>query len=351
MHGHQHIGVTRVLAPARIPRPDDVDRVVMASRATSIDSVYGQMERIRAAALRQNVPAGVHGVLVYLSGWYLLWVEGPSAGVREALRRVARDPRHYSPRVLHFSQGPRLLPTPWSMMMLPSSDTADAVGQRVDALRTLLLSGRQFSPTSVLRRVAAPFGLPLGAGVTDPESFHRVGICAAESAPAFGLVRWIAGQQGQPTRHRRVAGEEGLDAGMDQVDILVDNLPCRLNALPWQSLVHGLLRVYLPEWQHMLMLFGGSVRGDETLMQRMVKAAAELPEPTSLLASAPDEETHARMAAIAAPAGLPYEPIAVASSQDHAVLWRALAAHIRRLGPPAGSEWAVPEGALLELAA
>lgn len=351
MHGHEHIGMTTPRPSPDAVRPETVDRVVAASMATSGDSVYAQMERIRAAALRHNVPAGVHGVLVYLSGWYLLWIEGPSAAVRDALRRVARDPRHHSPRVLHFSHGPRLLPTPWSMMMLPATEPMEVVGRRVDAVRALLLRGRQFAPTSVLRRVAAPFSLPLGEGASDPESFHRVGICAAESAPAFGLVRWVASQQGQPTRHRRVAGEEGLDAGMDQIDIVVDGQACRLNALPWQSLVHGLLRVYLPEWQHMLLVFGGSLRGDETLMQRMVKAAAALPEPTSLLASAPDDETHVRMAALAAPAGLPYEPIAVAASQDYAVIWRALAAHLLRLGPPAGSDWAVPDGALLELAA
>lgn len=235
--------------------------------------------------------------------------------------------------------------------MLPSSDSPHVVGQRVDELRALLLRGRQFPPTSVLRRVASPFALPLAHEGADPEAFHRIGICAAESAPSFGLVRWIASQMGQPTRHRRVAGEEGLDAGMDQIDILFEGQPCRLNALPWQSLVHGLLRVYLPEWRHMLLVFGGSPRGDETLMQRMVKAAALLPDPTALLASAPDEATHARMAGLAASEGLPYEPIAVTSSQDYAVIWTALAEQLRRLGPPISSHWAVPEGVPLELVA
>ena len=66
-----------------------VARVVYASESNLHDSIYAEMERIRASAVRHNVPAGVHTALLYQSGWFVQWKEGPGDALLKLMDRVA----------------------------------------------------------------------------------------------------------------------------------------------------------------------------------------------------------------------------------------------------------------------
>jgi hypothetical protein len=311
----------------------------MASMATRSEGMFQEMERIRATALRHNPAAGVHAVLVYLSGWFIYWAEGPPATALPLVKRVALDDRHHSAQLLHRSRGARLLPNPWSMMLAGSTEAAAAVGERVARLRHELKQGRQHAPSSVLRRLAAPMRLPQAQALADPEAFHRVGLCAADSDSAFSLVRWLSHRVGQLVQHRRVAAEDGRDIGMDTVDFMHGGHPCRVNALPRQALAFGLLRVYLSDWPQMLLLFTGDTRVDLALMQRTCRACEGLSQPPQLLGVAPDPATHVQMAAVAQTRGLHYDALAMAEPQDHAAAWLGLDEHLLRIGPPASTAW------------
>jgi hypothetical protein len=317
----------------------EVERLVVASVATRSEGMFQEMERIRATALRHNPAAGVHAVLVYLSGWFIYWAEGPPATALPLVKRVAQDVRHHSAQLLHRSRGARLLPNPWSMMLAGSTEAASAVGERVARLRQDLKQGRQYAPTSVLRRLATPMRLPQAQGHPDPDAFHRVGVCSADSDSAFSLVRWIAARVREPVQHRRVAGEDGRDIGMDTVDFMHGGHPCRANALPRQALLLGLLRLYLPDWPQLLLLFGGETRVDDAMMQRVCRACDGLPQPPKLLAVAPDAATHVRMAEAAQAQHLYYDALALAEPRDHAAAWLALDEHLLQLGPPSGTAW------------
>jgi hypothetical protein len=319
----------------------EVDRIVCASVATQAEGVYAQMESIRASELKHNEPLGLHAVLLHLSGWFVHWLEGPHDAVRQTLRRVSHDPRHWSPRIVHFSRGPRLLHDPWSMMLVPSPAKGTEIAERVMRLREEVREGRQCSAPGAVRRLATPLQPSVAAHVADPDAFHRVGFCSADSQHAFALVKMVGHAHRQEVLHRRVAGEGGHDMGFDAVDFLLGEWPCRVNALPWQSLQQGLLRLYLPDWQFMVLMFSGSSRTDDMLMQRVCKLLARLAGGPKLLAAAPNEQTHLRLEQLAREAGVPYDRLATCPQSDIANIWDAVSLRIQALGAPATPTWEV----------
>jgi hypothetical protein len=324
------------------PGVEDVERVICASVASSGKSVYWRMEQIRESALRHNLSCGVNAALLYQSGWFVHWMEGPGQTVRELLARTRLDPRHRDPRVIHQSRGQRLLLTPWSMMVSPSEESAEDFGRRVTALRQQMEHGRQYAPTSVIRRLSAPMRLPEALHLTDPESFHRIGVCSAGNE-AFDLVNWLGEHYGEPAARRRFAGERDLDSASDYVEFMHGGYPCRVIAVSRQGLMHGLRRAFLPEWPLFLMLLSGHPRHDDALVSRMADACRGLPYSPDFLGIAPDRETHERMACMAEAQSLKYICAGVGPSQDLPAVWQAASEHLEQMGAPHTTIWPLSE--------
>ncbi len=322
------------------PGGQDVERIISASVATSTASVYEQMEQIREFSMRRNLPLGVHAALLYQSGWFVHWVEGPGATVRDLMELTRRDHRHHSLRVLHQSRGQRLLLTPWSMMLSPSPEPASEFGLRVLALRRQMDKGSQFSPTSVIRRLSAPMQLAQARNLADPEAFHRMGVCSTGNE-AFDLVDWLGEHYGEPTARRRFAGERDLDSASDYVEFMRGGYPCRVIAVSRQGLLHGLRRAFLPEWPVFLLLLSGQERHDDALMSRVAGACSGLPYAPDFLGVAPDMETHQRMASLAEIESLKYTCAGVGSSQDMPAVWQAASEHLEHLSAPHTTFWSL----------
>jgi hypothetical protein len=102
-HGSQH------KAESDVGR---VARIMNASQAKISQCINAEMDRIRASALKRNEPAGIATALLYQSGWFVQWKEGPGPQLLETMDRVASDRRHHDLRVIHSSRGPRLLGEP-----------------------------------------------------------------------------------------------------------------------------------------------------------------------------------------------------------------------------------------------
>jgi Sensors of blue-light using FAD len=325
---------------------EEVVRAVCASRSLISGPVFAQMELIRKAALAHNVPGGVHAVLIHQSGWFIYWAEGPLVAVRATLKHIQRDPRHRSMRILHRSRGRRYLLTPWSMSIAPGVDNPEEFGERVERLNAEIAFGQQYSPTSVIRRLMAPMLLPAAQAQEDPDSFYRVGACSATSEEAFGLVRWLADENGEQAVRRRFAGTEDLDTGSDYVDFMDRGQPCRVIAVARQGLAHGLRRAFLPDWPLFLLLFSGSQRHDDALLDRMAQACAGLPHVPRLLGVTPDGDTHLRILGRALASQLDYTHAGIMATDDYPRIWRAVQPCIDRLSPLGGSMWALLEPSL-----
>jgi hypothetical protein len=317
----------------------EVERMVIASLVSRPDAPYAEMERIRQDAIRRNEGDGIHAALVCQSGWFLHWIEGPGPAVRALAQRVGQDPRHHDSLVVHHSRGGRYLPTPWSMMLNPTTEPTAIFGRRVQALHAARQAGVQYPPTSVIRRLAAPLRLAAADAAQEPEGFHRVGVCSAEEGVSFQFLRWLAERQGSTQHPRRVAGEQDLDSASDYVEFVVDGAPCRVIAVSRAGLQHGLRRAFLPDWPNLLLLFSRDGRRNDALMRRVVEACAHLPATPRLLGVSPDVAVHARMSVLAADARLAYAQLGAMTPAEAGEVWGALRERLRAAGAPPNSQW------------
>lgn len=329
------------------PGEDEVERVICASLAANRDNIYATMEEIRECALRHNPAARIHVALIYQSGWFLHWAEGPREAVNALFQRISLDDRHHSQYVVHHSRGRRLLMTAWSMMLSSSTESAADFGGRVMHLRAEIKAGRQFAPDSAIRRLTAPMRLAQALRLPDPESFNRVGVCSALGNGAFDLVHWLAEKHHEPIARRRLAGEADLDSGGELVDFMRRALPCRVIAVARADLTHGLRRVLMQDWQFLVLLFSGVPKRDIALLERVREALHDLPRIPDLVAFAPDAATRDQMERAARASDLPWLHGDVRPAHDCEAIWHAIDARLDQIGDPPSSVWAVSESSLV----
>jgi len=304
------------------PVHGEVARIVYASQSRISGSVYAEMERIRGAAMRHNPQLGVHTALLYQSGWFVQWKEGPGDAMVSLMARVARDRRHHSLRVVHSTHGPRLLDGPWSMAIVQRAEKPDDMTLRVLQLRDRIEAGAQYSPPSVWRQLSTPMQLPIAALRAEPDVFQRVLVCAAFGGASMELVQWLAHRTGASVVHRRFAGSQDRDISTDLIDFEHDGEVLRMVAMARAGLALPLTRAFMPDFSHVMLLLCGNVDRDLTLLKAVVSAFSGLPSPPALLGVAANEAAHARPAAIAQGLDLVYLACH-ADPKDGAAVWEA----------------------------
>jgi hypothetical protein len=118
------------------PRAAALYNVVYCSRATDgVDD--DEVQRIIATARRCNAQHGITGMLVFGSGIFFQWLEGPHHEVTALMGLLRKDTRHEN--VVELSEeediGERLFPT-WDMELVSSDHIRevleDALGSALD---------------------------------------------------------------------------------------------------------------------------------------------------------------------------------------------------------------------------
>ncbi|HSV34823.1 MAG TPA: BLUF domain-containing protein [Ramlibacter sp.] len=297
-------------------------RIVYASQAAVSGSVYAEMERIRAAAVRHNEPMGVNTALLYQAGWFVQWKEGPGEALLRLMDRVAADPRHHSMRIVHSSRGPRLLAGPWSMAIVQCADDPAHMARRVMHLRRSMEAGLQYAPPAVWRQISTPMEHPGAARQADPDAFQRVLVCSAAGSTSFELVRWLSRQTRQQVVHRRFAGPRDLDVGTDLVDFAEEDRMLRVIAMARKGLALPLTRAFIPDYSHLLLLLCGEADRDLALLHKVALACGGLVSPPVLLGVAQDPAAHAEPFAMAHRLGLIYLQCQ-ANPHDSEAAWAA----------------------------
>lgn len=283
-----------------------VARIVYASEARIRGSVYGEMERIRASAMRHNEPVGVHTALLYQSGWFIQWKEGPGAAVQKIMARVANDRRHTGLRIVHSSRGPRLLSGPWSMAIVQCDETQHEMALRVAQLRNDMEQGIEHGPPAIWRRLSTPMRHPGGRDHAVTDSFQRVMVCAAAGNTSFELVHWLARQHKEEVVHRRFAGPSSMDVGTDYVDFVDASVVMRVIAMARNGLSLPLTRAFLSDYSHLILLMSGDTERDLHLVHRVAEACHAVVSPPALVGIAADAEHHAAPFKLAHQLGLLY---------------------------------------------
>lgn len=302
-----------------------VARIVYASRAAIRSGVYAEMEKIRASAVRHNEPAGVATALLYQSGWFVQWKEGPGEALVRIMDRVAGDPRHHDLRVVHRSRGPRLLDGPWSMAIVQGRDSIMDMERRVLALKREVDAGAVFSPPAIWRRLSTPLRHPGALVQQDEDAFRRVLVCAAQGEGSFALVDWLARRHGVDVVHRRFAGAQALDVGTDYADFLHGGRVLRAIAMARHGLHLPLTRAFLPDYSHLVLLLSDSGDANAQLMVRVLSALRSLEAPPALVGLAQEPQAHLEPAALARRYGLGYHALP-ADVTHPAGCWQALEA-------------------------
>ncbi|MDE2604714.1 MAG: BLUF domain-containing protein [Burkholderiales bacterium] len=313
---------------------ETVARIVYASRATIRESVYAEMEKIRANALRHNNPAGVATALLHQSGWFVQWKEGPEEAVRDIMDRVRVDARHRDLRLVHASKGPRLLSGPWSMAIVQGQDHVMDMERRVLALQREVDAGVEFSPPAIWRRLSTPLQHPGAMQQQDPDAFQRVLVCSAAGTGSFELTDWLARLHGCDVVHRRFAGAQSTDVATDYVDFVHDGRVLRVIAMARHGLLLPLTRAFLPDYSLLVLLLAADADANARLMVRVLEALRPLPQPPALLALARHSQSHTEPAALARRCGLDYGA-GVADPADPAGCWEALQTLPTALARPA----------------
>lgn len=325
--------------PVRQPESEPVARLMYASRANTQGSIYAVIEQIRASAIRHNEPAGVATALLYQSGWFAQWKEGPKEALIRIMERVEADPRHHSMRIVHSSRGPRILAGPWSTAVVQSEEPFELVSARVEQLRSELQYGMQCSPQTAWRRLSTPMRHPGVDHQAEPDAFQRVLVCAAEGMAPFHLVHWLGRMHQEEVVHRRFAGARDLDVGTDYVDFIGDSRVMRVIAMARHGLTLPLTRAFLPDYSHVILLLSGDHGRDQMLLQRVAQACAGLPAPPALLGVG-EPSAHPALFALARRYGMVYLA-AECRGQDEQACWSVIEPLLAGWRHAVNSEWPV----------
>ena len=130
MSAHRHVQSDE-------PSPDQslplLHQVVYCSRAAD-DVDDNAVDRLISKARRVNPELGITGLLVFGSGVFFQWIEGPRDNVTQLMNRIRQDPRHEHVVMLSESEEvrERLFPD-WSMELVTPDHIRDVL---LDALAT-----------------------------------------------------------------------------------------------------------------------------------------------------------------------------------------------------------------------
>lgn len=328
-----------------MPETPVVTRVVYASQSRVQGPVYSEMERIRACAVRHNEPAGVHTALAHQSGWFLQWKEGPEDAVRQIMERVLSDPRHHGARVLHRSQGPRLLPGVWTMSIVQCQDSAAEFQARVDQVESVRMQGLQYAPATVWRMLSTPLRHACADRQDEPSVFRRVLVCSAGASESFALVQHLAHWGRQPIVRRRFAGPQTLDVGSDYTDLPAPHGAVRVVAMARNGLNLGLTRALLADYSLIVLWGCGIDARDQELLDRMVAACSALPSPPAILGVGVSAPAHRALFLAAHRAGMIY--LDGPAAEDPDTVWSAVREQLNVLRPAANGLWRQSDNALL----
>ncbi len=302
-----------------------VARLMYASLSTVSHSVFEEIDKIRLRSMQRNALDKISVALLYQSGWFAQWMEGPAEGVQAVLARVSADPRHQSLHVLHQSSGPRRLAEPWSMAIVQTREESAEFANRVMTLHQEYLSKRQGEPAAIWRRLSTPLTNPGASRQALSDHFQRVMVCSALGTDSFNLVRWLGKTFSTEVVHRRFVGSrpETMDVGTDYVDLETGQTVRRIIAMARHGLQIGLTQAFLSDYSHVIVLLSGLRERDHSLMERLLKACEHLAHRPVIVGLGPPDADHKTLQELASRAGLIYLDCDIAGDTNPESLWAA----------------------------
>jgi len=239
--------------------PREVTRVICASVCRVRGSVMSELFQIRNRLCELSGPTfAVRGALLYSSGWFVLWLEGPTAAVDAFTQRAARDPRNAHQKIIHRSRGPGSLDEGLTVCATQGADSTSDFAHRVmDALEEFK-SGSRAHPGTIWQRLSAPCSV----GTVRP-SYHQlpdrhVAIVAAQENGPIDVLRKLGDRFTSKVVYQRFASarRHSSDVGGAYVDIQCKRHVRRAQLLSRRALGHDTVRQSLSRLDGLVLLLG-----------------------------------------------------------------------------------------------
>lgn len=119
---------------------------------TSRDLPDVVLDDILTSSRKNNVEAGITGILLYIEGGFMQLLEGDDAALTETFNRISRDRRHWNTTILLDRDEPRAFGD-WSMgfTRLNKSSEPSAFSLTEDAIQGRLKPGASLAIVTLLR--------------------------------------------------------------------------------------------------------------------------------------------------------------------------------------------------------
>ena len=247
-------------------RPAEVTRVICASLSRVQGSVMSELFQIRNRLCEASGPVlAVRGALLYSSGWFVLWLEGPAAEVEAFVQRAGRDSRNAHQKIIHRSRGPASLAEGLSVTATQGADTPGDFARRVmDALEEFK-TGTFVHPATVWHRLSAPCsaGTPHRSYRMLPDR-HIAFVAAQENGP-IDILRKLGDRFDSKVVYQRFASAKShsSDVGAAYVDIPWTRQVRRVQLLSRRALAHHTVRQSLSRLDGLVLLL--STRPDAAI--------------------------------------------------------------------------------------
>lgn len=240
-------------------RPVEVTRVICASVCRVRGSVMSELFQIRNRLCELSGPSfAVRGALLYSSGWFVLWLEGPTAAVDAFVQRAARDPRNAHQKIIHRSRGPGSLDEGLTVCATQCADTPSDFAHRVMEALEEFRAGSRAHPATIWQRLSAPCSV----GAARP-SYHRlpdrhIAVVAAQENGPIDVLRKIGDRFSTKVVYQRFAGarRHSSDVGGAYVDIPCARHVRRAQLLSRRALGHNTVRQSLSQIDGLVLLLG-----------------------------------------------------------------------------------------------
>lgn len=310
-----------------------VVRVIYASRSEVRGPVLDEMRRIRDQAVANNLSDGIRVALLNMNGWFVQWIEGPSAGVDALLARVAGDMRHHGLVVLHRSEGRPRLFRPWIGSIVQSADSDRQFALRVWAQLEHYNQGEAVEPAVVWGRLSAP----PAPDMPRPHGHQaRAMLLSAQGAQAFDFLDWLTRHEQRTLVRRRFAGsaDDVPDVESDYADF-PDHGPrgLRLTANARKGLAMGMTHAFLPSCAAVVLLLDGSAQRNTRLVDRVLLICRQVHHSPLIMGWGTSEQVSTEVQELVERQGMPWvAATARGTTPDDAELWDALAPVLARLG-------------------
>lgn len=254
------------------PCPPEVTRVVCASLSRIQGSVMEQLFALREKQSRATAAPAVRMALLYASGWFVIWLEGPAAAVEAMRAACERDERNERQIVIHRSTGPAGLTEPFSVATTQLPVSPPEFGQRVMRVKHGFAAE---GPEAAWRFLSAPCTLALSAD-EKPQARERVAMVSAEDNGPIDVLRALG--RGVVAYQRFASGDaRSSDVGVAYVDFQASARLRRVLLLSRRALGHELVRLSLAGIDALVLLLGARPAASVELAQLVAACLQAIP--------------------------------------------------------------------------